>query len=89
MTVPFMDNFRCLSNKFPYDFPKFNFQILLPKLGWFFFVEKREPSKIFGFKNVMARGIRKILIFIMHQISSENFRENNTQALEIQRRLND
>ena len=28
-----------------------------------FFVEKREP-KIFGFKNVMARGIRKILIFI-------------------------
>ena len=64
MTVPFMDNFRCLSNKFPYDFPKFNFQILLPKLGWFFFVEKREPSKIFGFKNVMARGIRKILVFI-------------------------
>ena len=25
----------------------------------------------------------------MHQISSENFWENNTQALEIQRRLND
>ena len=28
-----------------------------------FFVEKREP-KIFGFKNVMAREIRKILIFV-------------------------
>ena len=37
----------------------------------------------------MAREIRKILIFLMQQISSENFRENNTQALEIQRRLND
>ena len=68
MTVPFMDNFRSLSNKFP------------AILG--------EP-KIFGFKNVMARGIRRILIFVMRQISSENFRENNTQALEVQRRLND
>ena len=34
-----------------------------------FFVEKRKP-KIFGFKNVMERGIRKCLNFVIRQISS-------------------
>ena len=37
-----------------------------------FFVEKRKP-KIFGFKNVMERGIRKCLTFVIRQISSKIF----------------
>ena len=43
MTVPFMNNFRSLPNKF---------------------VQKWKP-KIFGLKNVMERGISKILTFVI------------------------
>ena len=35
-------------------------------------VEKRKP-KIFGFKDVMERGIRKCLTFVIPQISSKIF----------------
>ena len=75
MTVPFKYDFRSLSNKFPttYDFLKFNFPILLRKLGYFF-IEKRKP-KIFGFKNVMERRIRKCLTFAMRYISPKIFAE--------------
>ena len=47
----------------PYDFLKFNFPTLLPRLG-LFFLQNRKP-KIFGFENVMERGTRKILTFTM------------------------
>ena len=48
----------------PYDFLKFNFSHFTPHTVRLFFVEKRKP-KIFGFKNVMERGIRKILTFVI------------------------
>ena len=35
-------------------------------------VEKRKP-KIFGFKNVIERGIRKILTFVIRYIESKMF----------------
>ena len=42
---------------------------MLPKFG-VFFVEKTEPE-IVGFKNVIERGIRKCLTFVIPQISSK------------------
>ena len=47
-----MYNFRNLCDT------KFNFSHFTPKVRGFFFVEKRKP-KIFGFKNVMKREIKK------------------------------
>ena len=45
-----MSNFGTLSNKFPYDFLKFDFSHFTPQDRYFFFVEKRKP-KIVGIKN--------------------------------------
>ena len=45
-----------------------------------YFVEKRKP-KIFRFKNVIERGRRKCLTFVIRQISSKNFRENILKPL--------
>ena len=47
----------------PYDFLKFNFSHFTPQVR-LFLVEKRKP-KVFGFKNVMERGIKKILTFVI------------------------
>ena len=55
--------FSKLIKQIPYDFLKFNFSQYTPQVR-LFFVEKRKP-KIFGFKNVMERGIRKILPFVI------------------------
>ena len=35
-------------------------------------MEKRKP-KIYGFKNVMEKGIRKILTFVVRKIASKIF----------------
>ena len=43
---------------------KFNFCDFTPQVR-LFFIEKREP-KISGLINVMERGIRKILTFVIH-----------------------
>ena len=45
------------------------FHISLPTLGYFSW-KKRKP-KIFEFKNVMERGIRKILTFVIRYIASK------------------
>ena len=63
MTVSFMYNFRGLPDKFPKIFWKLIFHILQPRLGYFF-VAKREP-KLFGFKYVIERGMKKILTFVI------------------------
>ena len=39
MTVPFMYNFRSLSNKIPYDFLKFNLSPVTPQVKLFFLVK--------------------------------------------------
>ena len=51
-----MYNFPKFFLQITYDF-EFNFSHFIPMLG-FFFRRKRKP-KIFGFKNVMEREIRK------------------------------
>ena len=53
MTVLFMYNFRSLSNKFPKIFLSLIFRISLAK-----------ETNVFGFENVMERGIRKILTLV-------------------------
>ena len=64
--VPFMSNFGTLSNKFPYDFLKFDFSHFTPQDRHFFSWKKEtlklSESKVI--KNVIERGIRKILTFI-------------------------
>ena len=55
----------------PCDFLKFNFSYFTPQVK-LFFVVKRKP-KIFGFKNAMERGIRKILTFVKLKITSKIF----------------
>ena len=50
-----------MSVLFRYDFLKFNFSYFTPYASQDNF--RRKP-KIFGFKNVMERGIRKILTFV-------------------------
>ena len=47
----------------PYDFLRFIFLNFTAQVR-LFFVGKRKPE-FFGFKNVMERGIRKILTFVM------------------------
>ena len=65
MTVPFMYNFRRLSDKFPtvFFFVCFNFSHFTLHVR-LFFVEKRKP-KIFGFKNVMERGISELITLVI------------------------
>ena len=63
ITVSFIYNFRRLSDKFPTIFWSLMCHILHPRLGYFF-VAKREP-KLFGFKCVIERGIKKILTFVI------------------------
>ena len=60
-----MYNFRSFSNKFPTIFWSLIFHISLPRSGCFPYKDKRK-SKIFGFKNVMERGIIKNLNFVIH-----------------------
>ena len=55
----------------PHDFLKFNFSLFTTQVG-IFFMQKRK-SKIFGLKNVMETGIRKILTVIRRWIASEIF----------------
>ena len=61
MTVPFT-----------YNSPRFSeilfFTFYFPSQA--IFRRKKEP-KLFGFKNVVARGIRKFLSFVIRQISSK------------------
>ena len=66
MTVPFKYNFEaCLINSLRFSEASFfTFH--------FVFSQKRKP-KIFGFKNVIKRGIRKILTFIKGSIASKIF----------------
>ena len=53
-----------------YNFLKFNLAIShFTRQVRVFFIKKRKP-KIFGFKNMMERGIRKILSFVMHPVNS-------------------
>ena len=52
-----------------YDFRKFNFSHFTPHAGLIF---ARNP-KIFLFKNVMERGLRKNLIFVKRQIACKTF----------------
>ena len=75
-----MYNFRILSNKFPTILWSLIFGILPPRLSYF--RRKRKP-KIFGLKNAMERGIRKILSSSLIQ----NFWEDNTEALVTSKRL--
>ena len=72
MTVPFLYNFQN-------NFLKFNFSHFTPQVR-LFFVEERK-AKIFGFKNVMERGISKILTFIIRQIESKIFSSFDTHSL--------
>ena len=44
-------------------FSEVNFSHFTPRVR-LFFVEKRKP-KIFGFKNVVERGIREVLTFLV------------------------
>ena len=83
MTVSLMYNFRELSDKFPTIFWCLIFHILHARLGYFF-VAKREP-KLFGFKYVTERGLKKILTFVIRYL--RYFQENNTEALVNSKRL--
>ena len=62
MTVPFMYNYRNLSNKFPTIFCSLILVISLP--GYDIFRRKLRKPKIFRFKNTMERRITKILTFV-------------------------
>ena len=83
MTVSFMYNFGGLSDKFPTIFWSLIFHILHPRLGYFF-VAKREP-KLFRFRYVIERGIKKILTFVIRYL--RYFQENKTEALVNSKRL--
>ena len=73
MTVPFMYNFRSFCNKCPTTFLSLFFSYFTPSVRPFF-TEKRKP-KVFGFKNVMDRGISKILFYLIREIAYKIFRE--------------
>ena len=84
MNIPFMYNFRSLSSKFPAIFWSFIFHISLPRLGYFSY--KRETKnvriqKCDGERNQKNSHFRNTLKCI------KNFPENNTEALEISKRL--
>ena len=61
-TVPFMFNFRTLSNKFPAILWSLIFHISLLRSGYFS-PKKKSKRNIFEVKNVMDWRIRKILTF--------------------------
>ena len=65
MTVPFRYNFRIYFINPHYNFLKFNFSHFTRYAGL--------NPKIFLFKNVMERGLRKNLIFVKRQIASNTF----------------
>ena len=67
MTIPFMYNFGGLSKESRTIFWSLIFQIVLRLQVWL--LCKRKP-KIFVFKNVMERGIRKIPTFKIREIAS-------------------
>ena len=69
--------FYPLGKKTPKNFTGVEF--CFPSLA-FFFVGKTEP-KIFEFKNVMERGIRKCFNFVIPQISSKILGKIIPQAL--------
>ena len=71
MTVLFMYKFRSSANKLPKIFRSLTFPHFTRQV-WLFFVEKGKP-KTFGFKNVMERGIGKILSFVICYIASKIF----------------
>ena len=63
-TVPFMFNFRTLSNKFPTILWSLIFHISLLRSGYFSKKKKKKRKrKIFEVRNVMDWRIRKILTF--------------------------
>ena len=78
-----MYNFRSLSNKFPATFEVYFLRFIAQVR--IFFVQKK--PKIFGFKNVMDRGIKKNFHFRNALNCIENIRGNNTEALAISKRL--
>ena len=63
MTVSFICNFQSLSNKFLTIFWSFNFSHFTPQARLLF--ERKRKPKIFGFKNVMERGIKNVFTFVM------------------------
>ena len=69
----------CLINYLRFSVKFINFHISLLRLGYFSYWKRR--PKIFGFENVMERGIRKFLTFVICLIASDIFRRNNTEAL--------
>ena len=64
MIVPFIPNFRSLSNRLPYEFLELNFFFHFITQIRLFFGEKRKLI-IFGLKNVMERGIGKIIPLVI------------------------
>ena len=79
--------FEANSNKFPTIFWSLNFIHFTPQFR-LFFLEKKKPKPFSGHKNVMGRGIRKILIFVIKCLKClKHFRENNIEFLEISKRL--
>ena len=70
MIVPFMYFFRSLSNKLRTIFLTLIFALYFPSYAIF---RRKEEPKIFGFKNLMERGIRKCLTSVIRQISSKMF----------------
>ena len=60
-----------MSNKFPTIFYIINFSHFSTQVS-LFFRRKRKP-KMFGFKQAMERGIRKILTFVKLKIASKIF----------------
>ena len=77
MTVPFMYNFRSSSL----------INSLKVSEVRLFFIGKRKP-KIFGFKNVMERGNRKILTFVIRETAFKIFwKIRKKEALVISKRL--
>ena len=80
-------DFEANSNKFPTIFWSLNFIHFTPQFR-LFFLEKKKPKPFSGHKNVMGRGIRKILIFVIKCLKClKHFRENNIEFLEISKRL--
>ena len=81
MIVPFMYFFRSLSNKLRTIFLTLIFALYFPSYA---ICRRKKEPKIFGFKNLMERGIRKCLTSVIRQISSK---KNYNQALVISKRL--
>ena len=63
-------HFRSLSSKLRTIFLTLIFALYFPSYAIF---RRKEEPKIFGFKNLMERGIRKCLTSVIRQISSKMF----------------